>query len=507
MKSKNKVIALLFGALLAVSGWLFFTGRFHRHPGVPEQRKPKIYNGILDMEPPVAELEPRKLVEVHAIRLARQLYSSLVTYDNSFNIVGDLVSRWNISPDGKTYGFVLRDKIFFQDGTRLTAGDVVSCLGKLGREDSTQKELWRMVKEIKKIDDGAFSIELKRRFPPFLDFLTTVYASIAKPGAAGKGPEVVGTGPYRLADWQPGKLIRLKRNDLYYGERPKIDEINFFITTSPGEIGELAKKVPLDDLGWYNPPLPASVAKDYVELEIPALQTVLLCLNISRPPFKEPAFRKAFVKALDKKEFVSQVYPGVKIASGYLPLGLPGHNFDIPDSYFDAGSDAKILGKYRKKIDIVAGLNSGGDHAGEEARFHDTYRKFGADVSVRYLSDGDFLKRFLSGDYDGIKISNEADFPDAYGMLSYFSGSRPMTFLRGGDPRIDAMLAGAMAHTDRNERTREYEKIDKYIVDNFYAVPLYYNTRRKRFHKNLKGILPSLMGEHLFSIARLDIDD
>lgn len=507
MKSKNKLIASCLVVMVVGSVYLVFYNHIVRPGRALKPQTRKIYNGILDMEPPDAALAPRRIAEVHSVRLARQVYNSLVAYDSSFNIVGDLASRWQISADGKTYRFVLKGDIFFHDGTRMTADDVVASLRKLGEEDSTQKDLWSLVRRVEIIDDKSFLIELKRKFPPFLDFLTTIYASVAKINKNSKPMAIIGTGPYQIVEWQPKRLIHLKRNPLYYGEKPKIDEINFFIPSTPEAIKDLAKKVVLHDLGWYNPPLGKSEAGNYIELDIPSLQVSGICLNISRPPFNDYEFRKAFVKAFDKEAFISKIYSGARIASGYLPFGLLGHNPDIPENYFASNADTEILKKYPGKIAIVAGINTESDHAKEKTYFSDTYGKRGLDVSVSYLSDKDFLGAFLDGKYDGIKISNEADFPDAYAMLSYFTGKHPMTFLRGGDKKIDEMLVGAMNHADRNERARAYGKIDKYIADHYYMIPLYYNTRKRRFHKSLKGIQPSLLGEHLFSIARLDIND
>lgn len=501
MKSKNKILLAAAAAVFSLAAY-YTAGNFRRNPAqLPGERQAKVYNGILDMEPPDTALEPGRILEVHSIRLARQIYSSILAYDDSFNITGDLASRWEISPDGKTYSFVLRDDVYFHDGTRMTAEDAVASLKRLGRSDSTQKELWKFVKKIEKTGDDKFVVELKSRFPPFLDFLTTVYAGVSKPGAA------IGTGPYRLAVWEPKKVIRLERNPRYYGESPRISGINFYLPASAEEIGALGKRTVLHDLGWYNPSLDGSQNGEYTEMDVPSLQVNVLCLNISRPPFSAPAFRKAFVKAFDKESYIAMATPGARMASGYLPLGLLGHNPEISRNYFDRGSAPEALKRYRGKVSVVAGVNSKSDHARESAFFRDTYARAGLDVSVSYLADKDYLKAFLEGNYDAIKISNEADFPDAYGMLAYFTQNHPMTFLRGGDRKIDDMLVKAMSHGDRGARAVAYGEIDRYILDNYYIIPFSYNMHRRRFHRSLKGIRPSLMGEHLFSIARLDIND
>ncbi|KAF0125535.1 MAG: peptide/nickel transport system substrate-binding protein [Elusimicrobia bacterium] len=507
MKLKNKLVLAALAILLAAAAYFAARSRPAGPAQPPDSPAAKVYNGILDMEPPDAALAPGKILEVHSIRLARQVYSSILAYDDSFNITGDLASGWEISPDGRAYRFTLKENVFFHDGARMTVDDVVASLKRLGEPDSTQKGLWSFVKKVERIDEKSFVIKLKSRFPPFLDFLTTVYAAVSKAGVKSASGAVIGTGPYQIAVWEPKKVVRLKRNSLYYGVRPKIDEINFYIPSAPAGIGGLAKKFVLHDLGWYNPPVDRSEAGNYTEMDIPSLQVSLLCLNISKPPFSNPAFRKAFVRAFDKKEFIGQISPGARMASGYLPLGLLGHNPEIPVNYFDGGAGAATLAKYRRKIAVVAGINTKSDHAREGAYFRDTYAKFGLDVSVVYLPDDEYLKTFLNGSYDVIKISNEADFPDAYGMLAYFTGSHPMTFLRGGDKKIDEMLVKAMGHLDRGARAATYGEVDRYIVDNHYAIPLYYNTNRRRFHNSLKGIRPSLMGEHLFSIAKLDIHD
>jgi len=459
---------------------------------------------VLDLEPD-PRLEPRKIFDVHGVKLSRQVYSTLVTYDDQYAIVGDLSSEWSISADGKEYVFSLRPGLLFHDGSPVRAVDIADSLRLLGEGDSVRQDMWKYVSSIAVNGNREIVIRLNQKFAPFLDFLASPAAGASKNSAQPTPYRPIGTGPYRVRDWISSKRIVLERNPYYYGQAPKIARINFYLAEDSNHIRDLLKTVRLHDIGWYNPDI-GEYSKDYVELEVPSLQVKGIFFNLAKPPFSDPGFRREFVSAIDKKELIRQVYPGGIIAKSYLPLGLLGHNNDLPVSLYDPSGPFSRLRAYKKQIFIRSGIRD----AEELRRLNEflqwTFRRYSLDVRMKNTPEKEIYDAFAAGDYEAIKLSNEADFSDAFAMLSCFHKDCPGSMSRYTDKEYDRLLETSLQADGRSERAKIYEQMDAFLVQHHYLLPLYYNSMKKKFHKSVRGIHMSLLGEHLIDISRLSLE-
>lgn len=499
MSLRSKIAAALLCGTVAVCAWQSFP-----RANILRDSASQVYNGVLDLEPDPL-LEPRKLFDVHGIRLCRQIYSTLLTYDDQHAIIGDLANSWRISPEGREYVFTLRANLFFNDGTPVKTADIVATLRSLGRPDSVINDAWKYVQSVEAHGDSAIVIRLKQKFTPFLDFLASPTTGIGKERPPGTPYRPIGTGPYRVREWIAGKSISLERNPYYYGPAPKIGRVNFYLARNPDEIRRLLGMMRLHDLGWYNPDI-GDYRDDYVELESPSLQVNGIFFNLSRPPFSDPTFRGEFVRAIDKRGLVSQLASGGVIAKGYLPLGMLGHNASLPVSMYEPGGDFGRLGAYKKPLIVYCTTkdNTEALRLGEFLR--KAFQRFSLDVRVHNLSEREAYDIFVRGEYTAIRMSNEAAFPDAYGMLSSFIKGSPDSFSRYSDAEFERMLNSALMTDNRDARAKIYEQMDEFLVRHHYLLPLYYNSKKKKFHKSVRGIHMSLLGEHLIDISRLSLE-
>lgn len=169
------------------------------------------------------------------------IYSGLMTYDKDGKIVNDLVSDYQLSADGKTYSFQLKDNLYWQDGIALTADDVVYTIKTLQNSDykSPQRASWLDV-EIEKTSDKSFTLSLRAPYNSFLETCTVkiipehIWKNVLPENFAlsSYNLQPVGSGPYMLDDLNQIntgsiKSISLKANNKYYNKVPYISNINF----------------------------------------------------------------------------------------------------------------------------------------------------------------------------------------------------------------------------------------------------------------------------------------
>lgn len=178
--------------------------------------------------------------------LVKLIFSRLVTYDGLGNPIPDLAEDYVLSTDGKTYTIHLKKNVFWQDGKKVTADDVLFTVHAI-QNPSYRSPLivnWQGV-EAKKIDEYTLEFTLRAPYTPFLENLTV--GILPKHLWEDVGPEEaslhelnlrpVGSGPYvfdRFIQEKNGTIseYHLARNPEYYQEGPYIKSISFLIYDS-----------------------------------------------------------------------------------------------------------------------------------------------------------------------------------------------------------------------------------------------------------------------------------
>ncbi|MBQ9160202.1 MAG: ABC transporter substrate-binding protein [Methanobrevibacter sp.] len=156
------------------------------------------------------------------------IQSTILKRDKDNNFVNDLATDYEISSDFKTYTVTIRDDVNFTDGSQLTANDVAFSYNKAkelgeGADLSSMKEA--------KADGDKVVFTLDKSDSTFINKLTDVgIVPEANYDEDSYGQNPIGSGPYKLAQWDKGQQFILEKNTDYYGEEPYFDKItNLFL--------------------------------------------------------------------------------------------------------------------------------------------------------------------------------------------------------------------------------------------------------------------------------------
>jgi peptide/nickel transport system substrate-binding protein len=199
--------------------------------------------------------------------IAWQLYDRLIEIDENMNLIPGLATSWNVSADGKTWTFVLREGVTFHDGTAFNASAVKMFFDHLLHPDNRAYYIrgYRLVSDINTVDvldDYVVAFTTNETYVPFLTNLAYANSGgIFSPSALLKYNETeleqhpIGTGPFKLLSNIPGERLEMVANDDYWGGRPEIDKLVFLVITEAstrvtalltGDI-DFAHAVPLPD--------------------------------------------------------------------------------------------------------------------------------------------------------------------------------------------------------------------------------------------------------------------
>mgnify|MGYP002597526146 CR=1 FL=1 len=170
---------------------------------------------------------------------AGEMYAQEMLYETLVNITADgyegcLAESWDISEDGKTYTFHIRDGVKFSDGEVCDANAIKANFDAIieNKDRHTWLEMMNLLVGVSAPDDKTFVIELSEPYYPLLTELgvTRPFAMISpkamKDGSTKDGVNAyIGTGPYVLTDFVTDEYAVFEANENYWGEQPKIKKI------------------------------------------------------------------------------------------------------------------------------------------------------------------------------------------------------------------------------------------------------------------------------------------
>ncbi|WP_040163724.1 ABC transporter substrate-binding protein [Microbacterium gorillae] len=260
--------------------------------------------------------------------LIDNIYQGLVRRTQDNEIEDSLATKHEISADGLTYTFTLAEGITFQDGTPLTAEDVVTSYTQV-KDDATMVGHgdFADVASVVATDANTITITLSQPNQNFLFSLTGPAGLVFKKGdATDLKTAANGTGPFKLASWKKGDSITFDRNDDYWGkEKAGVKEIVFSYIPdfTAGVNAALAHEV--DVLTAVDPNLASQFdSTDFTVTHGKTTDKGTLAFNNAKAPLSDVRVRQALRMAIDHKALVEAVGAGETLF-GPIPQLDPGY--------------------------------------------------------------------------------------------------------------------------------------------------------------------------------------
>jgi oligopeptide transport system substrate-binding protein len=307
------------------------------------------------------------------------------------------------------------------------------------------------------------------------------------------GTHPVGTGPFMLQQWVKGQKAVLVRNPLYFVKGlPYLDGITFefnvgkqleVLRWKSGQIdaiGDSSDLPPVTALQLQNDP----ATKRYVEPTQPSGTTNVLYINNLIPPFNNKLAREAVAYAINKKQ-LGKVYRGqASLSTQIYPPAVAQHEANFADYPYNPAKARALLkqaGYTGTPVEVLVDAGSSNDPVEAPSVVQDL-RTAGFTVKIKSVSDsvaGNLI--FTNKGYTIIFGYWSMDYPDAYDFVvpTYtkdgFDGG--LNFSRYLNPKVDSLTAQAEALPFGAARNAVYAKIQRILVDDVAAVPLFYRLR------------------------------
>ena len=428
-----------------------------------------------------AKVDPALNSSVDGACLAVNMFEGLYTYDKDGNLQPALAENTEISEDGLTYTFTLRDGLKWSDGTDLTAKDF-EYAWKRAAAPETAADYGYMFDAIAKNADGALdvvasedgktlTVKLVAPCAYFLDlaafpaYLPVPQAQVeaaagweTNPGAWAAEAGFVTNGAYTMTSWKHEESMVLTKNDNYWrADEVTIPEIDLMLSADDTAIfsaynsGDLdfADTVPTNEI--------ASIMGNPDFHVIDNLGTYYAAFNVNSPIFEGKtvdqaiAMRKAFAILIDRPYIVETVgQTGQKVATSYIPAGMADGNggtfkengaykFPVGDGYYpeevqDAAVDEAIAlleyagfkfedGKLSAEtpLNITYLTNDGTGHIGVAQIMQQDFAEIGINMTIDKREWNVFLDERKQGNFDFAREGWLADFNDPINMLEMWT--------------------------------------------------------------------------------------
>lgn len=475
---------LFLPGCLAVAALLGACGRSGRSRPVDAVR--------VSMPHEAVELDPHARNQLAAFSVVSQIFEPLVTTDASMQLQPCLASRWE-NPDPSTWVFHIRPNVRFHSGKGLDSGDVVYTMDRLLHTPDLEMSGYLLyIDSIAAVDPLTVRIRTTKPLAVLLNKLR--FISIVPKGStrADLDARPDGTGPFRLAEWVPGKLLRVARFDGYWGKPAALREVTFRLDRSPAEALRDLKEG-RSELAQCNAKRLASLVGDDLHFRIMRRTSIFVKylgydfahdapagVSPLPNPFRRLEVREAMNVAIDRRRLIAALPNDAVPATQLVPPFIFGFDARIGEPPHDPARARTLLAQTGLPGGFSAPLLTRKLFAEAARGVADQLREVGIRLGVSAVSDPEFfeianagrsavhLSRFgcLTGDISDIldNVLHSLEPSRHFGIHNYVGYS---------NPAVDRAIEASAEMQGVNARRDALQRVEKTLMDDLVWIPLY----------------------------------
>ncbi len=457
------------------------------------------------------------------------LFETLLIIDQDNKVQPGQAEKYEVSPDGLTWTFTMRDGLKWSDGTELNAKDfeytfkriadtnvaapyAETVIGMIeGYKDAIDSKNPEKL-NVKASEDGK-TLTVKLAYPcSYFDKIVAFgtmspvqKATVEKNGDswATKPETYVCNGPYTITEWTPSEKIVCKKNENYKGgwDSSKIvnDKLTFLLledssasyTAYTGGTAQLIKDVPTEEI-----PTLKKDKKDEFNVD-PILGTYYLSMNLNKAPFNNKNVRKALSLAIDRDYVANTVMQGTYTpAYNYVGTGVD----DVDPGKFLENSKAANGGKtyisedYKANLEeakkalaeagypegkgfptITYSTNDTGYHKALAEYLQQVYKDLGITMNIDIVDWSSFTPKRRAGEYEMARNGWVMDYNDASNMIELFVSSNGNNDGKYNNPAFDKAMNDSKV-ADKTAHFAALHEAEKIVSEDYGFIPVaYYN--------------------------------
>ncbi len=498
-------------------------------------------NLVVNVGPDPDTIDPALNSAVDGATLIIHAFEGLYTLDDKGTPIPGQAESVDISDDGLTYTFHLRDGLKWSDGQPLTANDFVYSWNRAISPD-TAADYAYMFEAIKGFDEGKLDVTAKddktlvvtlnSKTPYFLELTAFPTFSPVRQDIVEADPEswatkvdtYIGNGPYKMTDWVPGSYITYTKNENYWNYAALgPDTIKFVLMADDASIlnaymnGDIlfADSMPNDEISTW---------QDKADFHKQGqLGTYYVSFNVTKAPLDNKLVREALTLAVDRDYIAVQIGQAGQVPAGaFVPIGMTdaeaGKEFrDVGGDYFDPTASG-YAANLQKAKDLLAeagypngeGLptleylyNEGTGHQQIGEALQSMWAEIGVKVDLVSQEWSTFLNSRKNGDYEIARNGWLADYNDPITFLDMWITGSGNNDAQWSNAKYDDLISQVKASSDPAERMKLMHQAEDLIFDDWMLCPIYYYVDIYLQNPKVEGVWSSPLGYKYFMYAKI----
>ena len=439
---------------------------------LPNSVKPVGNSVTVGIAQDIASLDPHLATTAGTREVMFNLFEGLVKASPEGGVTCAVASGYEVTPDGLTYTFTLREGVTFHNGAQVTAEDVLYSLERCAGSENEGVPLisaFSIVDAIEADEDGHVVVTLAQ---PQLEFINSLASASIIPAGSGSAiaDNPVGTGPFRFVSYAPKDNIVIEKYAGYWGEAAHLDRVAFRIIEDMNNMIMGLQGGTLDLVIHLTSSYLPSVRDDFTVLNDTMKLVQALYINNDVAPFNDVRVRQALYYAIDVEELNEFVCDGTGVATGtsmypaqrqyFMPelaknyphdvekarellaqAGYPdGFEFTItvPSNYDPHVQTAEVMAEQLKKVGVTAKVQP----VEWETWYNDVYKGREFETTVSGVSASDMSARE---------------------MLERYTSDHSKNFINFSNGEFDRVVAQAKAALDASEQMALYKRAEEIL--------------------------------------------
>ncbi|WKA51944.1 peptide ABC transporter substrate-binding protein [Planococcus liqunii] len=464
-------------------------------------------------EPPA--IDPAIATDTTSGWVLDHIFEGLYTRDKDGNPVLGAAEDVQVSEDGKTYTFKLREDAKWSDGSAVTASDFEYAWERVLNPETGSPFAFYMyyikgAEEYNKgkgtvedvgitaVDETTFEVELNAPLGYFDSLLTlwTFYpvqqkAVEADKNWAAEADTYVSNGPFEMTGWQHDSNVVIEKNDDYYAkDEVKMEKVTFELVNEATTYYQMFKTAELDLVMTLPTDVIESEKENAEYKEVPYYGTYMYMFNVEKEPFTNAKVRRAFAMAVDRQSLTDNVTKaGETPAYAMVPGGAetPAGDFrEVGGDYFEENAEEakKLLaeGMAEEGWDVLPEVtlmyNTAENHKKiAEAVQEMITNNLGVNVKLANQEWGTYLDTTKQGNFQMARMGWIGIFLDPVVNLDYYLGDSPNNRTGWVNEEFDSIMAASKVEQDPDKRYEMLHQAEEILMTDMPFMPI-------NFYKN-----------------------
>ena len=392
------------------------------------------------------------------------VFEGLVKPDSDGNFVEAVASKVEVSEDGLTYSFTLRDGVVFHNGAPCTMDDVLYSFETCAATSVYSNVVAALSAIVEtKVDGNVVSFTLVEPDGDFLSAVSSVY--ILPKDYADQATNPVGTGPFKFVSRSVQENFILERHDAYYGEGAKLDKVTYKIYEDATALFNALDSGSLDLVAHLTMDQVNNLSNGYNVLEGTMNLVQAIYLNNAVAPFDNQLVRQALCYAVDVDAMLALTADGhgTKVGSSMYPAFGKYFDASLADAYPHDVEKAKQLltdagypDGFRFTIKVPSNYQP---HVDTTVVLVEQLKQVGVTAEIQQVDWNTWLSDVYGNrDFEATVVGFDASVLSATAMLARWCSDSGKNMINYSDPEYDATYAQALATVDDEARTALFKR-------------------------------------------------